>query len=69
MNFGRDRTWPVTQQASKETSHGPRHTIGMHFLLPVPAGVAAQVFKTIDLNAARKLDALIGIECPDEGPF
>jgi type II secretory pathway pseudopilin PulG len=29
----------------------------------------AQVFKTISFDAALKLDALIGIECPDEGPF
>jgi hypothetical protein len=29
----------------------------------------AQVFNTIELDAALKLDALIGIECPDEGPF
>jgi prepilin-type N-terminal cleavage/methylation domain-containing protein len=29
----------------------------------------AQVLKTIELDAALKLDALIGIECPDEGPF
>jgi hypothetical protein len=29
----------------------------------------AQVFKSVELDAALKLDALIGIECPDEGPF
>jgi len=31
--------------------------------------LGAQVLRTIELDAALKLDALIGIECPDEGPF